>query len=516
MSTSATRSSLCRYPSGLCAIVRAAPPVLLLATMSACAVGPTYTKPGPPAVQDYTARPVAGTLAPPGNGAPGSQQLEFGAAVTPQWWEGFGSTVLNALMSQALARNPSLEQSRQTLQQAQYNLTAAEGIFYPQASLGLSGERTRTSGAQSGGIVGSNLYNLYTGQVSISYYPDAFGLNRLVARNAQAQVDVARDQLIAAQLTIEGNVANAAIDLAGLSARIDATEKTIADQKAVLDLIETQYRLGAVSELQVATQQSQLASSEALLPTLQLARDQIRHLLATLLGTFPAQAAGMPTLQLSNLHLPPTVPVSYPSTLVQTRPDILAAEAQLRAANAQVGIAVARMYPNLDLTGSFGAQSNTTSKFFDPASRIWDLAASAAMPLFDGGSLRAQKHAAQAAYRAAFASYQNTVLNAFRNVADALRAMQRDAVALAAQTRALDAARTGFMLASKQYQAGAVDYLSLLASEVQYQDARIAHVSAETQRFADTVALYLALGGGSIDAASGQGPERAKTAGAEN
>ncbi len=504
------------YISEVRVVIRRVPSILLLATLSACAVGPAYVKPGPPPVRDYTARSLASTLAAPSSGVPGPQQLQYGAMVTPRWWEDFGSAALNALMSQALVHNPGLEQARQTLEQAQYNLKAAEGIFYPQASLGLSAERTRTSGAQSGGLVGPNLYNLYTGQVSVSYYPDAFGLNRLVAQGAQAQADVARDQLIAAQLTIEGNVATVALELAGLAARIDATEKTISDQKAVLDLIETQYRLGAVSELRVATQQSQLASTEAQLPTLQLARDQARHLLATLLGTFPAQAARMPTLQLSDLHLPPTVPVSLPSTLVRTRPDILAAEAQLRAANAQVGVTVARMYPDLALTGNFGTQSNSSSKFFDPASRIWDLAAAAAMPLFDGGSLRAQKHAAQAAYRAVFASYENTVLGAFRNVADALRAIERDAVALDAQTRALDAARTGFTLARKQYEAGAVDYLSLLTSEVQYQDARIAHVSAETQRLADTVALYLALGGGAIDVAQSHMPDAAKTDAAEN
>lgn len=488
----------------------------LIVALSACTVGPAYVKPAPPPVRDYTARPVTGTLATPGNGVPGPQQLEYGSSPKSEWWQSFGSTPLDGLMSQALARNPGLEQARQTLQQAQFNLKAAEGIFYPQVSLGLSAERTRTSGAQSGGMVGPNLYNLYTGQVSVSYYPDAFGLNRLVAQNAQAQVDVARDQLIAAQLTIEGDVANAALALAGLDARIDATEKTIADQKALLDLIQTQYRLGAVSELRVATQQSQVASTEAQLPTLQLARDQVRHLLATLLGNFPAQGGNMPTLKLSDLRLPATVPVSLPSTLVRTRPDVLAAEAQLRAANAQVGAAVARMYPDLALTGNFGAQSNSWSKFFNPASRIWDLAAAAAIPVFEGGTLRAQKHAAQAAYRAVFAGYENTVLGAFRDVADALRAIERDAVVLDAQTRALDAARTAFALASKQYQAGAVDYLSLLTSEVQYQNARIAHINAVTQRFTDTVALYIALGGGAVDDARNTAPNAAKTDSAEN
>lgn len=477
---------------------------VLVASLSACAVGPPYVKPEAPKLSRYTAQPVTATFPPPASGALGAQQLVYGARVTPKWWESFGSPALNELMTRALAHNPGLEAARQTLEQAQYNLQAAEGIFYPQVSLGLSGERTRTSGAESGGRVGSNIFNLYTSQVSVSYFPDVFGLNRLVAQSAQAQVDVARDQLIAAQLTIEGNAANAALQLAGLDARIDATQKTIADQKAVLDLIRNQYRFGAASQLQVTTQESQLASTEAQLPALQLARDQLRHLLATLIGEFPTQAQDLPTLQPSAFHLPPTVPVSLPSNLVRARPDILAAEAQLRAANAQVGASVARMYPDLVLTGSFGGKSNNWSKLFDSASRVWSLAAAAALPVFEGGTLEAEKHAAQAAYRAVFANYKNTVLGAFRNVADALRALERDAAALDAQARALQAAQTGFALARQQYEAGAVDYLSLLTNEVQYQNARIAYVGAETQRYTDTVALYIALGGGAIDTNTGK------------
>lgn len=472
----------------------------LAASAAACTVGPPYVKPESPEISGYTAQPLPASLPAAATGAPGAQRLQYGENVPPKWWQSFGSPALDDLMTRALAHNLELEAARQTLEQAQYNLKAVRGVFYPQVSADLSGERTRTSGAESGGRVGSNIFNLYTGQVSVSYFPDVFGVNRLLAQSAQAQLDVARDQLFAAQLAIEGNAATAALQLAGLDARIDATEKTIADQKAVLDLIEKQYRYGAASQLQVATQKSQVASTEAQLPALQLEQDKLRHLLATLVGDFPAQAQKPPALKLSELRLPPAVPLSMPSSLVRTRPDILAAEAQLRAANAQVGEAVARMYPEVTLTGSFGGESNRWADLFDSPSRIWSVAAAAAAPLFAGGTLTAQKHAAQAAYRAVFADYRNTVLGAFRDVADALRALERDAAALAAQARALQAAQTGFELARQQYQAGAVDYLNLLTSEVQYQNARIAYVGAQTQRYADTVALYVALGGGAIAA----------------
>ncbi len=480
---------------------RRALPLALSAALSACAVGPRYVAPEAPSA-GYTAKPLTQALPAAGGVA---QRLAYGAGVSSKWWESFGSPALDRLIAQALAHNPGIESAQHTLEQARYELKAAQGIFYPQVALGASGERTRTSGAESAGRVGASLYNLYTGQVSVSYAPDAFGLHRLVAQNAQAQVDVARDQLIAAQLAIEGNVANAVLDLAALEARIEATAKTIADQQAILELIRTQYRSGAVSGLQVATQESQLASTQAQLPLLELARDRARHLLATYLGEFPSQASGLPLPLLSELHLPAVLPVSLPSALVRGRPDIRAAEAQLRAANAQVGEAVARLYPDLLLSANYGAQSNGWRSLFDTASRIWDLAAAAAAPLFDGGTLEAQKHAAQAAYDALFADYRGTVLGAFRDVADALRALERDAAALDAQARALQAAHTAFTLARSQYQAGAVDYLSLLTSEVQYQNARVAYIGAQAQRYADSAALYVALGGG---AAAAPGPRR--------
>ncbi|MGH8338216.1 MAG: efflux transporter outer membrane subunit, partial [Gammaproteobacteria bacterium] len=287
-----------------------------------------------------------------------------------------------------------------------------------------------------------------------------------------------------------------ALDLAALDDEVAATRQNVSDQRQILTLTRTRYQLGAASQFNVLTQESQLASSEARLPQLQQARDEAWHLLATYLGEFPAEAGGMHVPVLAELHLPSALPVSLPSTLVRERPDIMAAEAQLRAANAQVGEAVASMYPNLQLTGSFGAQSNRVGAFFDPASRLWDLAASLVMPLLEGGTLEAQKHATQAAYRAVFANYQSTVLGAFRNVADVLCTLQHDSIFLDAQARAMRAAQQALVLVQAQYRAGAVDFLSLLTSETQYQNARIAFVQAEAQRYADTAALYVALGGG--------------------
>ncbi len=480
---------------------RDVPTFVLTATIVACAVGPKYEKPAPPAVKGYTAAPLIATIpaaASAAGPAAAAQVLRMGASVKTAWWKGFHSPALDALITQALQHNPDLKAALATLQEARFNLKAANGIFYPQVALGLSGERIRTSGASSGGIAGPQLYNLYTGEVSVSYYPDVFGLNRLVSRSQQAQVDIARDQLQAARLTLEGNVVNAALNLAALNEEVSATRQTVSNQQQILQLTKKLYHLGADSQFDVFTQESQLASSEARLPVLEQSRDALRHLLATYLGKFPSEADGLSTPALSDVRLPVVLPVSLPSSLVRERPDILAAEAQLRAANAQVGEQVARLYPNLQLTGNFGNQSNNASTLFDPAARIWNLAASIVMPLFEGGTLDAQKHAAEAAYRGVFANYQATVLNAFRDVADVLRALQHDAIVLDAETRAMRDASRAFALVHIQYRDGAVDYLSVLTSEIQQEDARIAYVQAKAQRYADTAALYIALGGGTV------------------
>lgn len=474
--------------------------------LAACTVGPAYQRPAAPQVQGYSAArdptAIAAASSAPSPAA-AAQVLQPDTAVASRWWEGFGSPALDRLVTQALANNPDLAAAQATLEQAQFQWKATQGALYPQVAVGLAAQRTQGSATASGGTPGARLYNLYTGQVSVGYNPDVFGLNRTVARGAQAQLDLARDQLAAARLTIAGNVMHAALDLAALAEEVAATRKTLDDQRQILELTRTRYELGAAAEFDLLTQQSQLASSEARVAQLQQAQDEARHLLATYLGEFPSAAAGLELPTLRALHLPATLPLSLPSTLVRARPDIRAAEAQLRAANAQVGAAVARMYPSLELSGDFGTQSTHAGKLFDPASRMWDLAASLLAPVFEGGTLKAQKQASEAAYRAVFATYQGTVLAAFREVADVLRALEHDAVALDAEARALQSAQGAFELVRTQYQAGAVDYLNLLTSETQFQNARIAFVQAEAQRYADTAALYLALGGGPWDAVGG-------------
>ncbi|HEX7382413.1 MAG TPA: efflux transporter outer membrane subunit [Nevskiaceae bacterium] len=476
----------------------------LCAALAACTVGPRYAPPAVPTVDRYTSQPASSTIpaAPTAKGnASQAQELVSGAAVPERWWTALGSRPIDALVRQALAHNPDLAAAQATLEQSQFEVRAAQGALYPQAALGLGAERTRNSGASAGGSFPPQLYNLYTGQVAVSYAPDVFGLNRSLIRSAEASRDVAADELAAARLSIAGNVVATAITLAGLDDEIAATAKNVDSQRQVLKLTRTQYRLGAIAQFQVFTQESLLATTRAQLTQLEQQRDQALHLLATLVGTFPANAGALPVPTLASLRLPAQLPVSLPSTLVRDRPDIRAAEAQLRGANAQVAVAVARMYPDLQLTANFGAQANFIHLMFDPAGRAWAIAASLAAPLFEGGTLRARTQAAEAAYRAVFAQYQSTVLSAFRNVADVLRALAHDSAFLEEQARALRAAQQALQLVTMEFQTGQVGFLDVLTSETQFQAARVAFARAEAQRFADTAALYVALGGGNWAAA---------------
>lgn len=486
--------------------------LLLSSALGGCALGPHYEPPTAPEVARYTSAPLPQQLDAGGAGpAGGVQRFDSGAVVDARWWRQFGSTELDGLVDTALAHDNDIAAAQATLDQAREQLRAAQGALLPQVGVNLGAGRTRSSGAAAGGSFGPQAYNLFTGEVSVGYDPDVFGLNRAVVRNADAQADVAQDRLAAMRLAIAGNVVNTALNLAALREQVAATEQSAADEQRVLALTRRQYRLGAIDESAVLTQESLLASTQAQRTQLAQARDAAQHLLATYLGRFPSEADALAVPALGALTLPGVLPLTLPSTLVRERPDIRAAEAQLRAANAQVAVAVARLYPRVTLSADLGGQSNRLGDLFDPASRIWDLAAGVVAPVFEGGTLRAQKRAAEAAYRGVFATYRGTVLGAFREVADVLRALQHDAALLDAQAHAEKAARQALRLATTRYRAGEVDFLTVLTSETQLQAARVALVKVQAQRYADTAALYVALGGG--DWAGAKATEKTDAAG---
>ncbi len=469
--------------------------VSALAIPAGCSFEPPLKVPAAPVVKSYTShRGPKQIKAIAGVGHAGrAQAFAYGAKVEARWWKLYNSNAIDTLVHRAIKNSPTLAASQATLEEAHQNLKSVEGIFFPQVSLGTNAQRQRQSGAGFGGP--TRTFSLYTGDLQVSYDPDIFGLNRIVMHSFKAQEDQQRYALQEAYLTLEGNTVTTAIEVASLEARVKTTQSLVRNEQNILKIVRQQYHLGAVTYLDVVNQESQVAATEATLPPLQQSLAAARHALAILLGRIPSQAH-IPVLNLNSLNLPPTLPVSLPSALVHQRPDILSAEAQLKAGDAQVGEAVAKMYPLIQITGDIGFENGRIANFFDASSLIWSIAGSLTQTIFDGGTLRANKRAAQAALKAVVADYQSTILNDFAQVANALRAVQNDAQTLRYQQQAYVSAFRAYKLARWEYKAGSVDYTTLLTAQVQYQQSRLAVVTAQAQRYQDTAALFVAMGGG--------------------
>lgn len=464
--------------------------------LGGCIVGPDFHPPEPPSARTYTARPFPNETAAAPVAGGSAQQFEHGQEVPARWWTSFRSDTLDRLIGRALAHSPTLSAARASLRAAREDLNAAAGGLYPQVDAGLSASRQKISGARFGQPgVASGTFDLYNASVDVSYAFDFFGATRRQLESLRAAVDFQRFQLEAARLTLAANVVTAAVQQASLRAQIGATKEIIAVQQEQLDLVRRQRQLGAAAGAAVLALRAQVARSRATLPPLRKALAQTSHQLAALTGVPPSQAA-LPAFDLNQLHLPRELPVSLPSALVRQRPDIRGAEALLHRAAAQVGLAAANRLPQVSLTASFGSESTRAADLFGPRTGVWSAAGNLLAPIFHGGELRARERAAQALYDEAEAQYRLTVLQAFQNVADVLRALEVDADALKAQADAETATRELRRLVRRQFRIGAASYLALLDAERQYQQARIDLIRAQAARFADTAALFQALGGG--------------------
>jgi NodT family efflux transporter outer membrane factor (OMF) lipoprotein len=468
------------------------------AALTHCAVGPNFKTPEAPKTNAYTAEPLpAETAASPAPGG-ASQRLLTGQDIPGQWWTLFHSEALDRVIHQAMADNPTLAAAQATLRQSQENLNALVGsALYPKVDASGSVSRQKISGAAFGQPGTSfNPFTLYNASVNVSYALDLFGGARRELEALRAQVDYQRFQLEAAYLTITSNIVTTAVNEALLRGQIQATEEIIEAQDKQLQVVEQQFRLGGAARTDVLAQKTQLAQTRSTLPPLEKALAQTRHQLSVLVGRFPSEAGGLPQFTLEGLQLPVDLPVSLPSSLVRQRPDIRASEALLHAASAQVGVATANLYPQLTLSGSYGSEAVTSGALFRSGSSVWSLSGGLLQPLFHGGELTAKRRAAVAAFDQAAAQYRAAVLQAFQNVADVLRALDADANTLKAQAEADASARDSLELTVKQFQLGAVSYLSLLNAERQYQQTRIGFIQAQAARYADTAALFQALGGG--------------------
>jgi len=476
----------------------AAPLFVALILVSGCAVGPDFERPAAPDVEGYTPEPLAQQTASAEVAGGETQRLVQGLDIPGQWWALFHSEALNALIEQALKNNPTLPAARAALGQAWENVYAAQGAFFPTAVASYSASRNKTAT----GVVftsassGSPFFTLHTAQVVVSYAPDVFGGTRRQVESLMAAAEFQRYQVEATYLTLTSNVVAAAVQEASLRGQIAATEEIIKIQTESLDILRKQFELGQVAGADVAAVEATLAQARATLPPLQKQLAVQRDLVTALTGRLPSQEPAE-KFELAALQLPRDLPVSLPSKLVEQRPDIQSAEAQLHAASAQIGVAIAAQLPQFTLTGNAGTTANQISQLFiTPGTAFWTVAGNVAQTIFDAGTLLHKKRAAVAAFNEAAAMYRSTVITAFQNVADALHALQSDADTLKAAFAAERAAFKSLEIVRRQLQLGAITYLGLLTAENTYNTALIAFVQAQANRYADTSALFQALGGG--------------------
>jgi NodT family efflux transporter outer membrane factor (OMF) lipoprotein len=483
-----------------CPRYRATRVIFMAAAMSlsitGCAVGPDFHRPAAPDIKGYAPQPLVKQTAAADTSDGQAQQFVEGQDIPAQWWTLFHSEPLNRLLKQALKANPSLEAAQAALRQAQENVYAAEGTLFPSVNANGSAIRQKITGAQFGNPSSAgSIFSLYNTSVSVSYGIDIFGLARRALESIEAQAEVQRFQLEAAYLSLTSNVVATAVQEASLRAQIAATQEIIKIDNEQLEVLQRQFDAGGTAQTNVLAQQVILAQARASLPPLEKQLALLRNQLAALAGNFPSQEMDS-TFELATLQLPRELPVSLPSRLVEQRPDIRAAEAQLHQASAQIGVATANMFPQLTLSAGLGSVAITAGGLFSSGSEIWNIGANLAQPIFHGGTLTHQRRAAIAAYDEAAAAYRGTVLTAFQNVADALKALYFDADVLRAQSLAAQAASNSLDIARNQYQNGAISYISLLNAQQAYQQTQVSLVQARANRYADTAALFQALGGG--------------------
>jgi NodT family efflux transporter outer membrane factor (OMF) lipoprotein len=462
-----------------------------------CTVGPNFTRPEAPPASRYTANALHGEQA---SADASVQHIALGREIEGNWWTLFQSDAIDGIVQQAVEHNRTLAASTATLEQAEELALAASGARYPQIGLTAGIGRQKYGDEFLGGFFNLPPFTYFAVGPTVSYTLDISGGVSRGIEQQYAMAEVARQQLDAAYLAVTGQAVMQSLDIASARAQIATIETILAQDRDNLTLVQTAFKEGSVARIDVVSAQSQIASDMALLPPLRQDLARARHALSVVLGRVPASELP-PDIDLTQITLPLEIPVSLPSELAHRRPDILAAEARLHAATSAVGVAESNLYPKIQLSATVGQQAVEPGQIFDHASTAWSLLSGLTVPLFDGGTLRAEKRAAVDAMRASAANYEQCVLEAFGQVADMLEAMDHDAEQLNAQTEAQQAAQSNLDLARASYKEGNAGILQILDAERSYQQARLGYVKAVAQRYLDTVQLFLALGGTSPSAA---------------
>ncbi|HMK89465.1 MAG TPA: efflux transporter outer membrane subunit [Methylocystis sp.] len=459
----------------------------LSCALASCAVGPDFIAPAPPDVERFTAGPTAS----PGGG----QRFREGAEIPARWWEAFGSQRLDDLVDEALARSPTLEAADAAIRATQFNAFAGSGAFFPQVSLGSNSSYNLSSGDATNSTVLQTPFSFFTKQVQISYTLDIWGA---AARNVES-LDALRDQQIylkqAAHLTLAANVVKAAIEEASLRGQIAATRRVIALEEERLALLRRQLEYGGVAGTDILSQQTALEQARQTLPPLESRLAQQRNLLTALAGRYPSEEVDA-TFALAQFSPPRDLPLSLPSRLVAQRPDIKGAEANLHSASALIGVAVAARLPNITLSANGSTSAFALAQLFQPGTFGYALAGNIAQTAFDGMILYNKQKAAEASFDQAKAQYRDTVVRAFQNVADALRALQSDARSLQSTRGAERTTKKYLESVRLRLEVGSVSQLAVVDAQRAYLAAALSRIQSEAQRLTDTAALFVALGGG--------------------
>jgi NodT family efflux transporter outer membrane factor (OMF) lipoprotein len=467
--------------------------------VAGCTVGPDFEAPKPPSVMRYTSPGETTVPGPDATKEVPRQAIALGEKVTANWWALFRSPQLDVLVKQAIAGNYTFESVRAKLEQAREAVTVAASALYPQVGLNAGASEQKQSAATFGLTPEvaplPPSFNLFQVGPTASYTPDLFGQTHRRIEQQVALAEYQSDQLDAAYLALTGNTASRALQLAAAHSQLKALNDILAIDRQNVELVRKQRQTGTVPDSDVIVAESQLASDETLKPGLEQQLSLAKHALAVLIGRAPGNWSP-PDFDLAAFALPHRLPVSIPSQLVHQRPDIQAAEAQLHAASAQIGIATAQLYPSITLSAGISASSLNGGELFSPGGLVWSVAAGLAQPIFDGGMREAERRAALAAFKESAADYQQTVLQAFGQVADILQALKHDTDLLVAQRRALSMASEAVRLQRINYGSGGSGIIGLLDAQRQYQQAQLGYVRAEAQRYQDTVQLLVAMGGG--------------------
>lgn len=464
----------------------------LAGPLAGCAwFAPSGEPPAMPSPAHYGAAPqVQQTVAAQGV----AQQFEVGAQPVPDWWTQYRSDALNALVDEGLRNSPTLSAASHSLDAAREQLRGQIGSsMLPSIDAGGQATRQRALGVPIPALGAPTLlYDTFVGQLQASYTIDLFGVSRFANRALAKRVDVSAFQLESARRALAANIVTASITVSVLNAQIATTERLVALANDQAHDAQRRYALGSASHSDALNARQSADTFAASLPALRQQRDSARHALAVLVGRTPDRPPA--DLTLADLHLPAQVPVVVPSDLLQSRPDIQAADAGLKAAAAEVGVATAQLFPQLSLSAAMGKGGFSWPTMLSGAGAIWNVGASLSQPLFHGGALLAQRRAAKATYEAAVDQYRQTVLSAFQNVADSLAALEHDAEALDASSRAALSARGAYDDAAARVRLGALPPSAARASELQYRNARLDEIRATGARFADTARLYQAMG----------------------